>query len=356
MSSFTLRSSGPKASLNDLAIFTRQLTTLFDAGVQLTSALDFYARSEKSQLATVVQEVGRMLHGGHRLSHAMSRYPTVFNAVYIGLVRTGEVTGNLSEMLGQIADLLERQSKFEKKVVAAFTYPLMLGLVCLLCAALFIYVILPSMEPMYQSMHIELPLPTRILLGIGQVARSPVVWAGVILALITGPRWWAAMRKIPWVRVQVQELPFRLPGLGELFTQIMAAKILFTMATSLNAGVGLLQTLELASEVADNERVQSQFELAKTQLREGESLSKVLSAVSVLPTGAVSMLIIGEETGSLAAMASSVARIYEEGTEHAIDTFAALMEPLMMLLMGLMTGFLVLSAILPVVRLLETLS
>lgn len=352
---FSLRSSGPKASLNELAIFTRQLTTLFDAGVQLTSALDFYARSEKSQLAKVVEEVGAMLHGGHRLSHAMSRYPTIFNSVYIGLIRTGEVTGNLSEMLGQIADLLERQSRFEKKVVAAFTYPLMLMVVCLLCASLFIYVILPSMEPMYASMHVELPAPTRIMLGIGKVARSPLLWAGIVLALVTGPRWLALLNKIPWIRAQAQELPFKLPGLGELFTQIMAAKILFTMATALNAGVGILQTLELAAEVSGNEKVKSQFEQAKAQLKEGEPLSKVLACVEVLPRGAVSMLLIGEETGSLAAMASSVAKIYEEGTEHAINTFASLMEPMMMLLMGLLTGFLVLSAILPVVRLLETL-
>lgn len=346
-------------STYELAIFTRQFVTMFDAGVQLANALDFFAISDKTALADIIREVAQGVQGGQTLSQAMRKYPRVFPPVYLSLVRTGEQSGLISLVLRKLAVMLERESAFQRKLTSALVYPGFLLAMSGVFALVFMYFILPNMAPMYANIPGGLPWPTRVLLGLSWLLRQPLLFGGG--ALLVWLVWHFTPRFLRWLEARdgpgytLDALVLKIPLIGPAVLNGLTSQILFTLSTLMEAGMPLLSGVILAGQASGNRLLAAQLRAASEEMKNGVPIAAALASQTCLPKGAVQMLAAGEESGKPSEMARHVAAVYEEAYEASIATCTAMLEPLLMVFMGLVSGFMVLAAVLPIAHLLESL-
>lgn len=348
--------SRAKIPAREVAIFTRQLATMISANVPLHRALIMYAQGDEDKLGRVVDDVADRVVSGNTLSNSLSYFPRVFSAVYIGLLRAGEQSGQLNTMLEQLADLLERQDGLRKRVVNTLTYPAFLMMAAVLCVLAFMFFILPAIAPLYKSVGVELPLPTRILIGLSNVLSSPYTWTALVVAwigILTVA--WPSIRRLlarrPDLRQAIDLWTLETPVIGTMIRKTIMARILFTLATLVECGIPVASALIMLRDVSVNEWVRASLLVSSQRLEAGSGLAESLD--NVLPRGATVMIAVGEESSSLSRSLDYVARVYEEDASMAVDTFAAMAEPLIMAVMGLISAFLVLALFLPMVSLLK---
>ncbi|MGE4206798.1 MAG: type II secretion system F family protein [Vulcanimicrobiota bacterium] len=352
-----LGSDGPRASREDIAILTRQMAAMIAAGIPVHSTLEFCIDGE-SKLSPVMEDIAIKVSSGIALSHAMRDYPRVFDQVFIGLVQTGEMSGQLSEIFLKLAELLERQVAMKKKVVAALTYPAILMIVATIGVMGFVYFVLPTITPLFESMKIDLPLPTRILI----MSRRgiPIAFFGTLLVAleiwIFRPYWERELRKRHEFRRKLHSIPLRLPMIGQTVEKVITSRVLYAMASMLDVGIGMAQALARAENAAGNEFVAHRLRLARGDLADGMTVYECLSAHEVFPPGALQLISVGEESADLAKMFKYVARYYEEEVEYSLATLTSMLEPMIMLVMGIVVGFITLSAAMPTIKLLQTIS
>lgn len=348
-----------KVTLHDLSIFSRQLVTMFDAGVALHEALDFYAEGEPGDLGLIIREVATKISGGVSLSHAFRSYPKIFSPVFCGLVQAGERTGELSTMLHNLTNLLEEENRLSTKIRSALTYPAFLVLVSFAVACIFMYVIMPALEPMLMGLGVRPPWPTQVLILMGTVIRHPVTIIGVPTVFLTiffkGGEWLELARKNPKIGERLDWIPMNLPIIGDLFRRITLARVLFTIATTIEAGLSLTSAIDMGRSVTANVFFQRALDGARAGISDGDSLAESLQRTGIFPEGMVQMIAIGEETASLSQVLSKTAEMYSEDASHRLETSVQLMEPILLFGMGIVSGFLVLAAILPLVKMIDSL-
>ncbi len=330
---------------------------MLNSGIPLHRVLEFYSDSDDTDLARVVGDLAYKVQTGHTFSRAMRNYPTVFSPVFIGLAETGEQSGRINEAFDRLAELLEKQTAMQKKLVAATTYPAILLTVSLAAIAGFVYFVLPMMLPLFQSLEVELPLPTKILLMSRYfVPIGFTVLVGFLVGSWLGKPW---IRRYflqnPHVKMALHSVPLRLPVIGNLTRKIVTVRILRSMATMLDAGLAMVPTLRRCGIVAGNAVIEYRLGQATVEIMDGSTVAEAMQKYDVFPEGAIQMLNVGEESADLIAMISHVAEFYDSEVELAITDMANLLEPLIMVVMGFIVGFIVLSAILPTVQLLQTL-
>lgn len=348
---FFRASTEPVVAAETVATFTRQLSVMLSSGLPLLQALIFFAESSTGHLASVVDGLATKVSSGFRLSAAMAQCPAVFNEVYVGLIELGETTSHLDEALEKLAELLEKQVRLSKRVSSALVYPAFLMLVCAGAIGVFLQYVLPTMIPLFTSFGMELPLPTRMLLY-----SRHLVWPSLISAVVLTiswqwikPRWAKARRdRAPWARSFDRAL-LKVPLIGKFVLQLATARVLFALATMLETGLPVLQALKRCESVAANLEIAHRLEKAGAELREGSTVVDALQMHQVLPSACIHLLAAGEETAHMAEMVSYSARFYEEEVDHSITQFMNLIEPFIMVVMGLVVAFIVLAAVLPTV-------
>lgn len=348
----------PAIPLREITTFTRQLAVMVHAGMPLHASLHFFSESIEEPLGPILSDLATRISSGFRLSGAMALHPEAFSEVYTGLVEMGESTSHLDESLTKLSDMLEKQLRLTKKLSSALVYPAFLVLVCLAAIAVFLQVVLPTLVPLFASFTMELPLPTRMLLH----SRS-LVWPLVVLGvggwagwLVAQPYWQRARReRAEWAR-KVDRLSLRIPVLGKFLQQLSTARVLFALATMLESGLPLLNALKRCETVAANLEMGERIRLAGKEMREGMPVSEGLALHRVLPTACTQLLAVGEESAKLSDMVQYAARFYEEEIDHAVDQFMNLVEPVIMIVMGLVVGFIVLAATLPTVEMINHLN
>lgn len=348
-----------KVSLHQLSSFTRQFVTMLDAGVPIQRALEFYAEGDPTDLGEVIDQVCTSVSSGMSLSACMSKFPKVFSPVFLGLVQSGEKTGELSKMMGRLANLLEQEDKLLSKIRSAITYPIFLALVSFSVGCIFMYVIIPALEPMLNGLGVRPPWPTQLLMTIGHVIRNPVTLVGVPFSLVLlwflGPPLIERLRQNDRWGERLDWLPMHLPIFGELYQRITLARVLFTISTTIESGLTLVTAIDLGRAVTDNRHFRRALDITRQHLSEGETLGESLAASRIFPEVLVQMLAIGEETASLSSVMASTATMYGEDAAHRMETAVQLMEPFMLFAMGVVSGFLVLAAILPLVKMIDSL-
>ncbi|MBI3929437.1 MAG: type II secretion system F family protein [Armatimonadetes bacterium] len=338
-------------------MFTRQLAAMLSAGIQLHQALLFYAQGDTSPLCQVMEKTAARLAAGSSLSQALRRHPAVFSPVYVGLVEVGESSGKLVHVFNRLADLLEKQVTMRKRVSAVLTYPAILLLISVLAMLSFLLFVLPMMAPIFESLRIPMPLATRILLA----SRIVIPVGGVILLLAAAVLWLAR----PWLRRYYREhpaalrrlhqVPLSMPVLGAVLLKLITARVLYSLATMLDAGLTLVSSLHRAAGVAGNAGIAARMEDATRDVIEGRSVAEALKRHRVFPSGAVQLISVGEESAGLNAMLRHIASIYDAEVELALMNLAAVVEPVIMVTMGALVAFVVLSAVLPTIYLLNNL-
>jgi type IV pilus assembly protein PilC len=337
---------GGRVKPKDLAVFSRQFATMINSGLSLLRALTILAeQTANKRLATVIGEVRAEVEKGTALSVALAQHPKVFNRLYVAMIRSGEVGGFLDQVLLRVAETLEREVALRSKIKSAMTYPVVVFAMVLMIVSAMLVFIVPMFKNLYASLGGQLPLPTRILVGVSDVVKQgfPFVILGIILASFGFKRWIST----PSGRYRMDAFKLKAPVFGPLFHKTALSRFSRTLATLLRSGVPILQSLEIVSETVNNGVLSKAVKDTQDSVREGESLAVPLAKHAVFPAMVVQMLAVGEETGALDTMLSKVADFYDQEVEAAVEALTSLIEPILIAVMGGAVGSMVIALYMP---------
>ncbi len=335
-----------RVKLKDLAVFSRQFSTMIDSGLSLLRALAILGdQSGNRRLGEVIGQVRTEVEKGKSLSAAMANHPKVFNRMYVSMVRAGEVGGFLDEVLVKVAETFEKEVALRGKIKSAMTYPVVVfGMVIMIVAAMLIFVV-PTFKNLYTSLGGTLPLPTRMLIGASDVLKKwflLIVLAVGVLAFLF-KRWKAT----PSGRYRLDQFKLKVKVFGPLFHKTALSRFSRTLATLIRSGVPILQGLEIVGETVNNGVISRAIKDVQDAVREGESLATPLSRHPTFPPMVVQMMAVGEETGALEVMLSKVGDFYDQEVEAAVASLTSMIEPLLIAVMGAAVGGMVIALYLP---------
>lgn len=354
------RSSGLAAfgrvSGRDLAVFCRQFATMIDAGVSLVRCLAVLEEQTTSaKLRMIVRQIQTAVESGETLSRALTRWPSVFTNLFVGLVRAGEVGGVLDETLNRLAAFLEDNERLRRKVKSAMTYPVLVLLFAMSVVIGLVTWVLPKFVEVFNDLGIakELPAATRVLVQISNFITTK--WYIVIIATLL---FVIAVAQYTHTRIGRRHwhwLKLKVPVFGKLNHKIAIARFSRTLGTLLVSGVAILQALETVAGSVDNDIISDAVLSARAAIREGEQIGDPLQRSGLFPPMVIQMIAIGEETGSLDAMLSKIADFYEAEVDATLASLTAALEPILIVLLGGIVGFIVIAMFLPLVQAIQTL-
>ncbi|MDH4322097.1 MAG: type II secretion system inner membrane protein GspF [Desulfobulbaceae bacterium] len=336
-----------KVKSDELHAFTRQLATLVNAGIPLVGALDTLVRQiYNPALKRIVAQVKESVNEGNSLTVALADHPKLFSNVYVNMVRAGEASGSLDVVLDRLAEFGERQQFLQSRVRAALAYPIFMAVVGAGVLFSLVAFVVPKITQVFVEMQQALPLPTIILLAVSHFLQA--YWW--LLLLLTVLAVLAVRRFIRSERGghQWDRLLLRLPILGKINLKIALARFSRTLASLMQSGVSLLVALQIVRNIVNNRLLAAVIDEAIEDIREGKSMTGSLAGSAWFPPMVVQMLSVGEQSGNLEGMLGKVADVYEREVETGIMAFTALLEPAMILVMGVAVGFIVISILLPI--------
>ena len=331
-----------------LTVFSRQFSTMINAGLAMVRCLDILSeQTEDRKLQETLLSVRRDVEGGQSLSNSMSKYPSVFSNLCVSMVRAGELGGVLDEVLDRLAGFMERDFNLKKKVKAAMTYPVVILVMAMLIVTFLVGWILPTFVNLFKGMDVALPLPTKILIGITEGVRVWYIDLAVVSVII-----FLLIIFAKWVQTQTGKRQFdqfklQLPVFGMLNKKVSISRFCRTLGTLLSSGVPIMQALEIVGKVSGNEVVAETIIKVRESIREGESIAGPLQDSGLFPPMVTQMVSVGEETGNLDAMLSKIADFYDTEVEYMLASLTSMLEPLLILGMGGIVGFIVISVFLP---------
>jgi type II secretory pathway component PulF len=337
-------------SLSDLALFTRQLASLFNAGLNVARCLDTLIEHSEGQVLTwALRQIRQAVQGGSALWEAMAEHPRIFSELYVSLVQAGEASGQLGPVLERLADSLEVQQEQSSKVRSALAYPMLL-VIAGFSAVLFILIFLvPRFAKIFNSLNRELPAPTKALLAIQHFVATQGWWVAMgVAAIVFAVKAW---EKTESGGLVIDNLRMRMPLLGPIVRKEAVSRFCRTMATLVEGGVPILTSFEVAERAVGNRVLRRAVEQVKAAVREGETLAEPLRRSGVFPSLVTNMVAVGEETGNLDTMLGRVADAYDSEVSNRLRQLISLVEPSVILLMGAVIGAIVLSMMIPVLEL-----
>ncbi|MBI5554452.1 MAG: type II secretion system F family protein [Elusimicrobia bacterium] len=338
-----------KVSTEQLALFFRQLSTLVNAGIPLTRGLTILAGQFKDkEIRQIIGSLCGYIEGGSSLSDALCNYPQVFSSLHINMVSAGESSGALSEILERTAVYIEKNNRLLCRVKSAMIYPAAILIVAILVISFLVFKIIPGFNEIFKSLGAELPLPTRILVGFSNVCRKYFLFLGIILAGI----FLGTVRYIntPRGRVGFAALKLKLLVFGQLFQKLAIARFARTLSTLLASGIPILHALEIVAKTVGNEIIQIAIMRVREQVSKGERISLQLGKEKVFPQMAVEMIGVGEETGELEMMLGKIGDFYEEQVDVAINSLMSMIEPMIIIFLGVVVGSIVVAMFLPILK------
>jgi len=342
----------------DLSVFCRQFATMINAGVSLVRCLTVLEeQSPNAKLREVIRDIQSSVEAGETLSKSLAKWPKVFNNLFVGLVRAGEVGGVLDECLERLSVFLEKDQELRRKVKSSMTYPVLVMIVAIAIVSFLVVYILPKFMKLFEDLGMkkeDFPLPTLILKNVSEFALQN--WWIVILGVVgffVLFNWW---RRSKWGKRQYDWLKLRVPVFGKLNHKIALARFSRTLSTLLTSGVPILSAMETVAGTVDNEVIAEAILAARLSVREGEAIGPPLQNSGYFPPMVVQMIGIGEETGALDQMLGKVADFYESEVEATLQSLTAALEPVMIVFLGFVVGFIVISMFLPLVAIISGLS
>jgi type IV pilus assembly protein PilC len=341
---FTLRPG--RVKLKDLAVFSRQFSTMINSGLPLLRSLSILEdQSESTQLKKIVSSIRMEVEKGSSLSAALANHPKAFSRLFVAMCRAGETAGNLDAVLLRLADQLENEVALRHKIKSAMTYPVVvMVLVFLILTAMLLFVV-PTFEGLYASLGGTLPLPTRVLLAVSEAFRKffPFFLLGFVGAGFLVRRW----KKSDKGRMRWDQFKLKMPVFGPLFHKTALSRFSRTLGVLNRSGVPILQSLEIVGETVGNAVVAAAVKDVAISVKEGESIARPLSEHDVFPPMVVQMLAVGEETGELDTMLEKVADFYDDEVTAAVESLTSLIEPVMIAVVGGAVGAIVVSLYMP---------
>jgi len=331
-----------------LVVFSRQFATMINAGLAMVRCLDVLSvQTEDKQLKDVITAVRKDVEGGSTLANSLAKYPKVFSALFVNMVRAGELGGILDEVLNRLATFLEKDYNLKKKVKSAMTYPMVILVMAVLIVLFLVTFIMPTFVSLFEGMNMKLPWPTKILIGVTTGIRhwevDLIIVAVIVIATILFRRYVAT----PAGRLQYDKFKLKLPVFGQLIRKVAISRFCRTLGALLQSGVPIMQALEIVGKASGNEVVAQTVARVRESVREGESIALPLQLSGLFPPLVTQMVAVGEETGNLDGMLAKIADFYDTEVEYMLASLTSLLEPLLILVMGFIVGFIVISVFLP---------
>ncbi|MCS6924145.1 MAG: type II secretion system F family protein [Fimbriimonadales bacterium] len=345
-----------RVKLSDLAIFARQFSTMLDAGVSLIRCLDvLQAQTNNARLRKILMDLSARVESGESLSRSMARHPKAFSQLIIGLIRAGEVGGVLEESLQRIAAFLEKDVELRRKIRSALTYPVIVLLAAVGIVIFLVSWLVPQFASLFKELGIkEMPAPTQFLIDLSALFTQR--WYVVIIAVVAVLVAYKLFVSTRVGRRVADRVKLRVPVFGPLHHKIVMARFSRTMGTLLASGVPILQAMETVAGVVGNAVVADAVIESRARIREGEKIADPLQRSKMFPPMVVHMVSVGEESGSLDHMLNKIADFYENEVEMTIASLTAAIEPVMIVLLGFIVGFIVISMFLPMIEVISNLS
>ncbi len=342
---------GGKVSDKDIVVFTRQFSTMIDAGLPLVQALDILSSQVESKtLAKVLKQIKDDVEAGSTYADALKKHPRVFSELYANMVAAGEAGGILDTILNRLAAYIEKSMKLKKKVKGAMVYPIVVTTVAIGAIAIIMVFVVPVFSKMFAQLGGTLPLPTQIVIkisnflgGLGGLIVFGLIVGGVI-ALIQ-------FRKTEKGKHTTDKILLKLPIFGVLINKVAVAKFTRTLGTLVSSGVPILDGLEITAKTSGNKVVEYAIMEVRKQVTGGKTLAEPLSKAAVFPPMVTHMISVGESTGALDSMLSKIADFYDDEVDAAVNNLTAMLEPMLMVFLGGSVGFIVVAMYLPIFKL-----
>jgi general secretion pathway protein F len=343
----TLSGRSPILTTTDVALMTRQLATLLVAGLPLVEALGVLVdQADKKVIKSLMADVREQIRGGKSLSAVLEQYPKEFSQIYVHMVRAGETSGALDQILFRLAEFLEKQLSLKHKVTNAVLYPALMLVVGIALLFFLMTFVVPKITAVFTNLKQALPWPTVVLISISRFCAD--YWIILLGALaVLG---WAAQRMVKTETglTAADRLLLKLPLIGEVARMVSISRLASTLATMLGSGVQLLDALDVSKRVMNNRVLEQTVEEARQNIREGETIADPLKRSGEFPALATHMIAVGERSGEIEEMLRRIGQIYDAEVDRVITRFTSLLEPIMILVMGVLVFFIVVAILLPI--------
>ena len=331
----------------DIVIFTRQFATMINAGLPLVQALDILSRqSENKALQDVTRQVVYDVESGHTVADALRRHPKAFTDLYVNMVAAGEAGGILDTILLRLATFLEKNDALVGKVKSAMIYPAVIMSVAVVAIVVLLIFVIPVFQNMFASVNLSLPLPTRVVIGLSSFLKhywwlmGAGIWGGIFLL--------RQFYRTPTGKLRVDSFMLRVPVLGNLLRKSAVSRFTRTLGTLISSGVSILDGLEITAKTAGNQVIRNAIMESRASIAGGDTISAPLQKSAVFPPMVISMIAVGEQTGGLDEMLTKIADFYDTEVDTAVSGLLSLMEPIMIVFLGVIVGGMVVAMYLPI--------
>ncbi|HEX5180358.1 MAG TPA: type II secretion system F family protein [Gemmatimonadaceae bacterium] len=331
----------------DIVIFTRQFATMINAGLPLVQALDILSRqSENKALQDVTRQVVYDVESGHTVADALRRHPKAFTDLYVNMVAAGEAGGILDTILLRLATFLEKNDALVGKVKSAMIYPAVIMSVAVVAIVVLLIFVIPVFQNMFASVNLSLPLPTRVVIGLSSFLKhywwllGGAIWGGIFML--------RQFYRTPTGKLRVDSFLLRVPVLGSLLRKSAVSRFTRTLGTLISSGVSILDGLEITAKTAGNQVIHNAIMESRASIAGGDTISAPLQKSNVFPPMVISMIAVGEQTGGLDEMLTKIADFYDTEVDTAVSGLLSLMEPIMIVFLGVVVGGMVVAMYLPI--------
>ena len=338
-----------KIKPEDVVIFSKQFATMVKAGLPILNVLTMLRdQLEHPELKIIVEDIRKNLEGGLTLSKCFEKYPKIFDNIYINLIKAGEASGKLDVFLLKLVDSLEKREKVKKKIKSALTYPVVMFVVAITVMVFMLVKVVPIFAEMYSGMGVALPTPTAVIMNASNFMRGTGGLTLLIVAIVSFITFKYLTTKVPAIRYKWHQRVLKMPVFGDMILKSLIARISLIMGNLSSAGVNLLESIEIAKQVSNNDVVTQALENVKKGVFSGDTLTKLFLKEPVFPPTFSQLISVGEQTGNLDEMFTSVSSYYEEEFDTSVDNMSSLIEPIMIVFMGTMIGGLMIAMYSPI--------
>ncbi len=343
---------GGRVKLEDQVILTRQFSVMIRAGLPMIEVLNILAeQSEKRELKAVMKQVERDVGGGASLYEALSKHKKVFSTFYLSMVMAGEAAGMLDSILDQVASYLEKVASIQRKIKSAIMYPSVVSVVACLITVFLMVQVVPVFAEIFAEMEGNLPMPTQIVIGISEFLQNHMLLAAVMVGGTVLGIW--QISRTEKGRRMLDRFKLRMPIFGPLFLKVAVARFTRTLGTLIRSGVNILTALEICAKTAGNMVVEDAIVRTRVAIQTGESIATPLRESNVFPPMVVRMIDVGERTGALEGMLTKIAEFYEDQVDSAVAGLTSMIEPILMVFLGLVIGSIVIAMFMPMFKMIE---
>lgn len=345
--------TGGSITMRDIVIFTRQFSTMINSGLPLVQALDILSKqSESPALAAVTRQVVFDVESGHTVADALAKHPKAFSDLYVNMVAAGEAGGILDTILMRLATFMEKNDALVRKVKGAMIYPGVIMSVAGGAILILLIFVIPVFQSMFDSVGLALPLPTRVVVGMSKFLTG-YWWAvlGILGGAYFGIKKWY---KTPDGKLRLDRLMLQMPILGDVLRKSAVSRFTRTLGTLISSGVSILDGLEITAKTAGNRVISDAIMASRASIAGGDTISAPLARSNVFPPMVISMIAVGEQTGGLDEMLSKIADFYDEEVDTAVSNLLSLLEPVMIVFLGVVVGGMVVAMYLPIFDMINT--